>query len=158
MTGMTENVFINIKNRSHTITAEVEIPEGGARRRDPLPGRPVRRLEPVPEGRQADLHLQLPRPEDSYTIAAPKPCRPARRRSVSSSRMTAASSVRGAWHDPRQRQEVAEGRIERTQGIMFSADEGADVGVDAGTPVTEDYKERDNKFTGKIDKVTVELK
>src|SRR5262249_20066301 len=30
MTGMMENVFINIKNRSHTITAEVEIPEKGA--------------------------------------------------------------------------------------------------------------------------------
>ena len=29
MTGMTENVFINVKNRSHTITAEVEIPETG---------------------------------------------------------------------------------------------------------------------------------
>ena len=27
---MTENVFINVKNRSHTITAEVEIPDGGA--------------------------------------------------------------------------------------------------------------------------------
>jgi hypothetical protein len=53
---------------------------------------------------------------------------------------------------------VVEGRIERTQGIMFSADEGADVGVDAGTPVTEDYRERDGKFTGKIAKVTVELK
>src|SRR6185436_18714363 len=30
MVGMTENVFINIKNRSHTITADVEIPKGGA--------------------------------------------------------------------------------------------------------------------------------
>ncbi len=30
MTGMSENVFINTKNRSHTITAEVQIPEGGA--------------------------------------------------------------------------------------------------------------------------------
>ena len=28
MIGMTENVFINTKNRSHTITAEVTIPEG----------------------------------------------------------------------------------------------------------------------------------
>ena len=27
MKGMSENVFINIKNRSHTITAEVEIPK-----------------------------------------------------------------------------------------------------------------------------------
>lgn len=33
---------------------------------------------------------------------------------------------------------------------LFSADEGADVGADEGTRVTEDYKERDNKFTGRI--------
>jgi arylsulfatase len=32
------------------------------------------------------------------------------------------------------------------------------VGVDEATPVTEDYKEGDNAFTGKINKVTVELK
>ena len=38
MKGMTENVFINIKNRSHTITAEVEIPDGRRERRDPGPG------------------------------------------------------------------------------------------------------------------------
>ena len=31
MTGMSENVFINTKNRSHTITAEVTIPKGGAK-------------------------------------------------------------------------------------------------------------------------------
>ena len=30
MIGMSENVFINVKNRSHTITAEVEIPKKGA--------------------------------------------------------------------------------------------------------------------------------
>ena len=29
MTHMTENAFINVKNRSHSITAEVEIPEAG---------------------------------------------------------------------------------------------------------------------------------
>jgi len=38
--------------------------------------------------------------------------------------------------------------------IIFSADEAAD----GGTPVTEKYKERDNMFTGKIEKVTVEVK
>ena len=31
MTGMSENVFINNKNRSHTVTAEVSIPKGGAK-------------------------------------------------------------------------------------------------------------------------------
>jgi hypothetical protein len=52
---------------------------------------------------------------------------------------------------------VAEGRIARTQGFAFSADEWADVGRAAGTPVTEDYLGCD-KFNGKIRIVTVELK
>jgi arylsulfatase len=55
-------------------------------------------------------------------------------------------------------EKVAEGRIDRTQPFAFSADEGADVGQDGETNVTNDYKEGDNKFTGKIGKVTVELK
>ena len=54
---------------------------------------------------------------------------------------------------------VAEGRIERTQPMIFSADEGADVGEDGETPVVEDYGiPAPYKFTGKIAKVTVDLK
>jgi arylsulfatase len=52
---------------------------------------------------------------------------------------------------------VATGRIDRTQCCGFSAEEGADVGADEGTPVTEAYKVP-FKFTGKIAKVTIELK
>jgi arylsulfatase len=51
---------------------------------------------------------------------------------------------------------VAEGRIEQTQCCFFSVDKGTDVGADEGTPVTEAYK-IPFKFTGKIDKVTIEL-
>ena len=70
---MTENVFINTKNRSHTITAEVTDPEGRRQRRDPVPGRPLRRLEPVRQGWQADVHLQLPRPAVPTRSPRPKP-------------------------------------------------------------------------------------
>jgi hypothetical protein len=52
---------------------------------------------------------------------------------------------------------VAEGKIDQTQGIVFSADEGADVGQDGETPVSDDYKAGDNKFTGKIHKVVVKV-
>jgi hypothetical protein len=52
---------------------------------------------------------------------------------------------------------VATGRIDQTQCCVFSADEGADVGADEGTPVTETYKVP-FLFTGKIDKVTIDLK
>jgi hypothetical protein len=51
---------------------------------------------------------------------------------------------------------VATGRIDQTQCCVFSADEGADVGADEGTPVTEAYQVP-FKFNGKIDHVTIEL-
>jgi len=57
-------------------------------------------------------------------------------------------------------QQVAQGRIDKTVGFIFSADETADVGQDDATPVTEDYKQgaHANKFNGKIQKVTIDLK
>ena len=50
---------------------------------------------------------------------------------------------------------VAEGHIPKTQPFVFSADEGADVGMDGETIVSTDYKQGDNEFTGEIVKVTV---
>jgi hypothetical protein len=53
---------------------------------------------------------------------------------------------------------VAEAQIPKTQPFVFSADEGTDVGLDAETNVSPDYKQNANAFTGKIIKVTVEQK
>jgi arylsulfatase len=158
MTGMTENVFINLKNRSHTITADVQIPEGGAEG-----------VILCQAGRFGgwSLYLKGGKPVyiynflnlRRYTVAAPE--------AVPSGK--AVIRFEFAYEGPRpgaggtgtivvNGKKVAEGRIDQTQGFAFSADEGADVGQDAGTPVTDDYKERDNRFTGKIDRVTVELR
>jgi len=53
-------------------------------------------------------------------------------------------------------EKVAEGKIPKTIPYMISLDEGINVGADHETPVSEDYKEDDNKFTGKLQKVTIE--
>ena len=55
---------------------------------------------------------------------------------------------------------AAERRIDHTHAFLFSPDETADVGQDDATPVTEEYKEggHNNRFSGKIRKVRVELK
>jgi hypothetical protein len=46
-----------------------------------------------------------------------------------------------------------------TQAGLFSADETADVGIDLGTPVVEAIgAEAKSRFTGRIPKVTVEVK
>jgi arylsulfatase len=54
-------------------------------------------------------------------------------------------------------EKVASGRIERTQAMVFSADETVGVGVDDATPVTADHEERDNAFTGTTLKATVDV-
>ena len=53
---------------------------------------------------------------------------------------------------------VAEGRIEKTQPNIFSADETADVGIDNQTPVAEGIGiGPETRFTGKINQVTLEV-
>jgi len=54
---------------------------------------------------------------------------------------------------------VGEGRIDRTQPGIFSADETADVGIDLATPVVERIgAEAKSKFNGRIPKLVVEIK
>ena len=52
---------------------------------------------------------------------------------------------------------VGEGRVERSTAYYFSFDETLNVGVDVGTPVSEDYPAVDNAFTGTIDRVRFDL-
>jgi len=158
MTGMSENVFINLKNRSHTITADVEIPQSGANG-----------VILAQAGRFGgwSLYMKDGKPVYTYNFLG------LQRFSVSASQPLQAgkAAIRfefaydgggmgkgGVGTLLVNGQKVAEGRIEHTQPFIFSADETADVGQDDATPVTEDYKEGDNKFTGKIHKVTIELK
>jgi arylsulfatase A-like enzyme len=52
---------------------------------------------------------------------------------------------------------IGEVRVEKTAGFKYSLYEGQDVGEDSGSPVDFDYAPT-FKFNGKINKVTVELK
>ena len=96
MGRLTENAVLNIKNKSHAVTADLNVPDGRRHRRDRRPGRRVRRLEPLPARGPADVLLQPVRP-----AALPRPrrrrrSRPATTRCASSSPTTAAGSARAA--------------------------------------------------------------
>ena len=52
--------------------------------------------------------------------------------------------------------QVGTGRIERTIPFIFGT-ETADVGMDLYTPVTPDYGNTDNTFTGTIHQVRIEV-
>ena len=52
---------------------------------------------------------------------------------------------------------VGQGRIDRTVPMLFSADETANVGRDPGTPVSKDYNRSNSVFTGKVNWVQIDL-
>jgi arylsulfatase len=158
MKGMSENVFINVKNRSLTITADVVIPAGGANGVVLAQG-----------GRFGgwSLYFKGGRPVYTYNFLGLQRFTVAGAQAVPAGKATirmdfaydggglAKGGVSTIYVNGKK---AAEGRIAHTQPGLFSADETADVGLDDATPVTEDYKAWDNKFTGKILKVTVDVK
>ncbi len=160
MTGMSENVFLNIKNKSKTITADVEIPEGTAANGTII----------AQGGRFGGWSLYVKNGVPAYdynflglertTISGKDPLKPGK----STIRFEFAYDGGGFGKGGKATlfvngKKVGEGRIERTQPMIFSADETADVGIDLATPVVEAIgAEARSRFTGQIPKVTVEVK
>jgi arylsulfatase len=56
-------------------------------------------------------------------------------------------------------EKVAEGRVDKTEPLVYSADETADVGVDEATQVADKvFKDvHDSEFTGHVTKVTISI-
>jgi hypothetical protein len=52
---------------------------------------------------------------------------------------------------------VGEGRIEATQPMIFSADETTDIGADSATPASDDYDSETSTFTGRVRWVQIDL-
>jgi hypothetical protein len=146
-----------VKNRSHDITVELEVPAGGAdgvilaqggrfggwsvyvKDRRPmfaynylgLEMYPVRASTPLPSGKVTLRYVFL------YDGGGP-----------------GAGGTEMIYVNGRK---VAEGRLAKTEPNAFSSDDAADVGKDEGTPVTTDYGAHDNGYTGTIDKVTIHV-
>jgi arylsulfatase len=157
MTGMTENAFINVKNQSVTITADVEIPAGGANGVILCQGGRFGGWSLyVKDGKPAYTYNFVGLQE--YTVNGSEPLAPGKATiklefaydgNGRAKGGTSTLSVNGKT--------VGTGRVERTEPNIFSADDAADVGVDEGTPVTAGYKEHENHFTGRIDKIRIDV-
>ena len=139
MGRLSENSVVSIKNKSFSVTAEVEVPDGGAERRDHRPGRPLRRLGVyVKDGKLKFVYNVLGIQE--FATEADTPI-PAGKHQV---RMEFAYDGGGLakggdvtlYYDGNA---VGTGRVEATQAMVFSADETTDIGYESGTTVTPDY-------------------
>src|SRR6188474_2796856 len=157
MTGISENAFINVKNRKYTITADVDLKDGNTN------GVIISQA-----GRFGGwvLYLKGGKPHHEYNffglewtnIGSPKALSAGHHiikyEFIPDAAKPGAGGKCTLYVDD---QKVAEGIIPKTEPFVFSADEGVDVGMDSETNVSRDYKEGANKFTGKIRKVTVDI-
>ena len=159
MSGLMEGVFINVKNRSKTITAEIDVPQGTANgtliaQGGRFGGWSLYVKDGVPAYDYNFLGLQR------SSIAGTAKLPPGKATVQFVFDYDGGGPGKGGKGTLLVNgQKVAEGRIEHTQAGIFSADETADVGIDLGTPVVEAIgAEAKSRFTGRIPRLTVQVK
>jgi arylsulfatase A-like enzyme len=159
MEGMMENTFINIKNKSFSVTADIVIPEDGAKGVILTQGgRFGGWCFYTKEGKLEFTYNYLGL--NRYVVSSSEAL-PAGKATVKIDFQYDGDGLgKGGKAVLYVNGEVAgEGRIEKTQPNIFSADETADVGLDNQTPVAEGigYGPAETKFSGKIEEVVVEI-
>jgi len=157
MGRLTENCVLAMKNKSHAVSAQIDVPEVGANgvlvaQGGAFGGFSLYLLEGKPTYCYNLFGLQR------FKISGEAPV-PAGEHQV---RMEFAYDGGGLakggtvtlYVDGAQ---VAEGRVEGTVPMLFSTDETTDVGSDGGTPVSDDYGPRDSRFTGRVRWVQLDI-
>ena len=149
MAGMMEGVFINVKNRSKTITAEVDVPQGAANgtiiaQGGRFGGWSLYVKDGVPAYGYNFLGMQ------QTSIVASKPLAPGKATVKFDFAYDGGGPGKGGTGTLFMNGEkVGEGRIKTQPGGFMIAGEGLAVGRDVGDPVTDDYPGvRPYAFTG----------
>jgi arylsulfatase len=159
MQGMLENTFMNVKNQSMRVAAELDIPAGGANGAILSQGGRFGGWSLyMKDGKPAYTYNYLGL--ERYTVTAPAVL------AAGPATVTLTFDYDGGGVGKGGKatllvngKPVAEGRVEKTQPNIFSADETADVGLDNQTPVAEGIGVgAETRFTGKIKQVTLEVK
>jgi arylsulfatase len=153
--GIPENAFINVKNTSLTITAEVDVPanasgvlvcQGGD-----FGGWSLYMMD----GRVLYAYNWVGL--ETYTVSTAQRIQPGKRTIKFEFTYDGGRGAGGTGVLSIDGQEAGEGRIAKTNSNTFGIDESADVGVDENTPVVLGYKGKD-RFTGRIGSVTIETR
>ena len=147
---LTEHSVLNLKNKSHSVTAEVTAPDSGAQGVIVAQGGAFGGWSLYAhEGRLtycyngAGIQLTHVRGE---TPIPPGTHRVRMEFIYDGGGHGKGGAIRLYLDDV----EDGAGRVERTMPFLFSLDETCDVGRDAGTPVSPDYNVRDNEFNGTV--------
>jgi hypothetical protein len=151
-----ESCAPNIKNRSHAITAHVDMPADGGDGVLVAEGGIVGGFTLYVKDRKPVYEYNC-FTADRYRVAAPAPlpvgpCTIRMEFDYDGGGFGKGGTVKLLVNGT----EVASGRVDKTEFARFSADETFDVGCDTGSPVSADYK-APFKFTGKLKKIEIKL-
>src|SRR6185503_8070234 len=157
MRRLQENSVINIKNKSHSITAEIEVPASGATGVIVAQGGNMGGWSLYAHDgtlKYCYNHVGIVRYHVSATSPLPAGKHQARIEFVYDGGGIGKGGAVTLFVDGNA---VGVGRVERTHRFLFSMDETLDVGCDAGEPVSEDYGPKDNAFNGRVAWVQIDL-
>ncbi|BDN84881.1 arylsulfatase [Mycobacterium pseudoshottsii] len=154
---VSEWCVLTIKNKSHSVTAEVEVPTGGASGVLITQGGSAGGWTLYAhEGGLKYCYNFLG--IDHYMVAATKPIPTGKHQVRMEFGYDGGGLGRGGdvtlFYDGKA---VGQGRVERTQPMAFSADEACDVGCDTGSPASPGYGPTGNAFSGTIAWVQIDL-
>lgn len=157
MGRLSENSVVSIKNKSFSLTANVQIPDGGADGTIIAQGGRFGGWALYVEAGRAKFVYNVLGIQEFLTEAT-EPI-PAGDHQV---RMEFAYDGGGLakggdvtiYYDGA---EAGKGRVEATQPMVFSADETTDIGYESGTTVSQAYTAQESRFSGKIEWVQIDL-
>jgi arylsulfatase len=150
MGRLSENCVLNLKNKSHSVTAEIVVPEKGAEGVIIAQGANIGGWSLYAKGGKLKYCYNWGGLKHFYVEGA-TPI-PAGEHQV---RMEFAYAGGGLGKGGKvtlytDGKKVGEGDIAATLAMIFSADDGLDVGEDTGAPVSEDYGSHGNAFNGRV--------
>ena len=149
MGRLSESSVLNVKNKSHAVTAEIVVPEGGAQgviiaQGGAFAGWSLYAKDGKPTYCYNLLGLQRFKVEGEAAI--PPGTHQVRMEFAYDGGGLAKGGTVTLYVDG---DEVGEGRVEGTVPMIFSGDETTDIGSDTASPVSDDYGPADNAFNGR---------
>ena len=153
-----EGAVPDVKNKSFSITAQIEIPKTGVTSGVVVTqGGLFGGYALLFQQGKAVFHYNAVNVAH-YNIAAAQPLAPGKHTLVVDFKYDGGGIGKGGMATlSADGKQIAQGRVEKTIPIRIALDEGLDVGEDSGTPVNLSY-DVPFKFTGHIEKVTIDLK
>jgi arylsulfatase len=150
MGRLSENSVLNMKNKSHSVTAEIVVPAAGAEGVIVAQGGNIGGWSLYAKGGKLKYCYNLLGIQQFYaessTALTPGDHQVRMEFTYAGGGLgkggTATLFVDG--------KKAGEGKVAATAAMIFSADDGCDVGVDTGSPVSPDYGSRGNEFSGHI--------